>query len=119
MDAYHRGGQLLDHKEKADIAFEEAKKDGVTLEKVLVWFRYPGRNSAKAPLVEGRDFIVNELLSIVGHHHVDPVSMPWEDPLFLMYTSGTTGKPKGCQHSTGGYLGLCRGNLEIHSGYPS
>ena len=30
MDAYHRGGQLLDHKEKADIAFDEAKKDGVT-----------------------------------------------------------------------------------------
>ena len=58
MDAYYRGGQLLDHKEKADIAFDEAKKDGVTLEKVLVWQRHPGRYSAKTPLVEGRDFIV-------------------------------------------------------------
>ncbi len=66
MDAYFRGGQLLDHKEKADIAFDEAKKDGVTIEKVLVWQRYPGRYSAKTPLVEGRDFIVNDVLSVFG-----------------------------------------------------
>ena len=56
MDAYYRGGQLLDHKEKADIAFDEAKKDGVTLEKVLVWQRHPGRNSAKTPLGRGPRF---------------------------------------------------------------
>jgi len=35
---------------------------------------------------------------------IDPVQMPAEAPLFLMYTSGTTGKPKGAQHSIGGYL---------------
>src|SRR6516165_9864816 len=46
MDAYYRGGQLLDHKEKANIAFDEAKNDGVTLEKILVWQRHPGRNSS-------------------------------------------------------------------------
>ena len=70
MDAYHRGGQLLDHKEKADIAFDEAQKEGVTLEKVLVWQRYPGRHSSKTSLVEGRDFVVNEVLSMFRRRHM-------------------------------------------------
>jgi acetyl-CoA synthetase len=35
--------------------------------------------------------------------------MPAEAPLFLMYTSGTTGKPKGCQHGTGGFLAYVAG----------
>ena len=109
MDAYYRGGELLNHKEKADIAFEEAAKEGVRLEKVLVWQRYPGRYSSKTPLVEGRDFIMNEVLLMFRHRRIDPVEMPAEDPLFLMYTSGTTGKPKGCQHSTGGYLPTSQG----------
>ncbi len=109
IDAYYRGGHLIDHKEKADVAAEAAAKDGHPLKKILVWQRYPGKNSTPTPMVEGRDYFVNDLLKCYYGKRVDPVPMPAEAPLFLMYTSGTTGKPKGCQHSTGGYLAYVTG----------
>jgi len=109
MDAYHRAGKLLDHKEKADVAAAEAKKEGHAVDKVLVWQRHPGAYSSPTPLVAGRDFILNDMLKDYRGKRVDPVPMPAEAPLFLMYTSGTTGKPKGCQHSTGGYLAYVAG----------
>src|SRR2546422_6853468 len=40
--------------------------------------------------------------------------MPAEAPLFLMYTSGTTAKPKGCVHSTGGYLSYVAGTSKYY-----
>jgi acetyl-CoA synthetase len=109
MDAYYRNGILQDHKEKADIAAEEAAKEGHALEQVLIWQRHPGRYSSPKPLVPGRDHLVNDLLKRYRGRRVEPESMPAEAPLFLMYTSGTTGKPKGCQHSTGGYLAYVAG----------
>ena len=108
-DAYYRGGKLLDHKEKADIAVAEAGKEGHALDKVLVWQRYPGKHSSPTPMVEGRDFALNDVLKDYRGQRVEPVSLPAEAPLFLMYTSGTTGRPKGCQHSTGGYLSYVAG----------
>src|SRR5210317_729692 len=109
MDAYYRAGNLLNHKQNADIACELAEKDGQKVDKVLVWQRYPGKESSETPMVEGRDYFVNDVLKDYYGQRIDPVPMPAEDPLFLMYTSGTTGKPKGCQHSTGGYLAYAAG----------
>ena len=118
MDAYYRNGDLLDHKARADEAVAQAEKGGAKVDKVLVWRRYPGKSSSETPMVEGRDFFVDELLEDYRGKRVEPVSMPSEAPLFLMYTSGTTAKPKGCQHSTGGYLayvaGTCKFYQDIH-----
>ncbi len=109
MDAYYRGGKLLSHKEKADTAVEEAAKEGQKVKHVLVWQRYDGKYSGDVPMVDGRDVFVNDLLKDYYGKRVEPVRMPAEAPLFLMYTSGTTGKPKGCQHGTGGYLAYTAG----------
>ncbi len=114
MDGYYRNGELVDHKAKADEAVKAAHEQGVEVEKVLVWRRYPGKYSSNTPMVEGRDFFVDELLANYQRKIVPPVSLPAEAPLFLMYTSGTTGRPKGCQHSTGGYLSYVAGTSKFY-----
>ncbi|WP_194904029.1 acetate--CoA ligase [Catenulispora rubra] len=120
IDSYYRNGELIDHKAKADEAIEEARKEGVEVEKVLVFRRNPGQYCSLTPMRLGRDAFVDEVLLDYKDAVVEPVSMPAEAPLFLMYTSGTTGKPKGCQHSTGGYLAYVAGTSkyyqDIHPG---
>ncbi|MCG6964168.1 MAG: acetate--CoA ligase [Acidobacteria bacterium] len=112
-DAYYRGGKLIDHKEKADIAVAEAEKEGQKVDKVLIWQRYPGKYSAETPTVEGRDFFVNDVLKNYKRAVVEPERMLSEEVLFLMYTSGTTGKPKGAQHSIGGYMAYVTGTSKF------
>jgi acetyl-CoA synthetase len=114
MDGYYRNGELLDHKVKAEEAIAAAKKEGAVVDKVLVWRRHPGTYASKTPMVEGRDYFVDELLAQYRGKIVEPVSMPAEAPLFLMYTSGTTAKPKGAQHSTGGYLSYVAGTSKYY-----
>jgi len=114
MDGYYRAGNMTDHKVKADEAVAEAARQGQEVDKVLVWRRRPGQYASQTPMVEGRDFFVDELLPEHSGKTVDPVSMPSEAPLFLMYTSGTTGRPKGAQHSTGGYLSYVTGTSKYY-----
>jgi acetyl-CoA synthetase len=114
MDGYYRNGELIDHKVKADEAVERAREEGVEVEKVLVWRRHAREYASKSPMVEGRDYFVDEFLPDCRGKTVEPVSMPAEAPLFIMYSSGTTGRPKGCQHSTGGYLAYVAGTSKYY-----
>ncbi len=114
MDSYYRSGDLVDHKVKADEALVEAHKQGQEVDKVLVWRRHPGQYGSQTPMTEGRDFFVDEVLGSYRGQLVEPVSLPAEAPLFLMYTSGTTGLPKGAQHSTGGYLAYVAGTSRYY-----
>ena len=114
MDGYYRNGDLLDHKAKAEEAIVAAQKEGAEVDKVLVWRRHAGAYSSQTPMVHGRDYFVDEVLSDYRGRVVEPVSMPAEAPLFLMYTSGTTARPKGCEHSTGGYLAYVAGTSKYY-----
>ena len=113
-DGYYRSGKPIDHKANADWAVEVAAKEGQKVDKVLIWRRHPGRSLSAKPMVEGRDYFMDDVLKDYARKKVAPVSMDSEAPLFLMYTSGTTGKPKGCQHRTGGYLAYAAGTSKYY-----
>jgi acetyl-CoA synthetase len=114
MDSYYRSGDLVDHKVKADEAVAEAREQGQEVDKVLVWRRHPGQYGSQTPMTEGRDFFVDEVLGPYHGQLVEPVSLDATDSLFLMYTSGTTGRPKGAQHSIGGYLAYVAGTSKYY-----
>lgn len=117
-DAYYRAGKLLNHKEKADIACKIVEEKGQKVEHVLIWERYPRKYSAATPIVDGRDILISDTIKKYRNNKVEPERLGSEDSLFLMYTSGTTGKPKGAQHSIGGYMAYVTGTskyiLDIH-----
>ncbi|HLU37560.1 MAG TPA: acetate--CoA ligase [Thermomicrobiales bacterium] len=94
-DGGYRRGAPSALKPQVDDAVEGAP----SVEKVLV----VKRTGQDVPMKEGRDFWYSDL---VDHQPetFEPVEMDSEDLLYLLYTSGTTGKPKGIAHTTGGYL---------------
>ncbi|WP_290814320.1 acetate--CoA ligase [Halovivax sp.] len=97
-DGYYRRGEALDHLAKANEGLESV--DHGVSEVVVV-----DRLGADADTTAGgdqRDF--GELVDEHAGASVEPVPRDAEDMLFLMYTSGTTGQPKGVKHTTGGYL---------------
>ncbi len=100
-DGGYRRGQVLPLKRIAD----EAVADCPSIQHVVVVRRRPAGEGDEsfAEMIEGRDHWWHRLLDKESPD-CPPEAMDSEDLLFILYTSGTTGKPKGIVHTTGGYL---------------
>ena len=96
-DGGYRRGKLIPLKANVDLALENTP----SVEKVVVCQR--GKDRRRVNIYQGRDLWWHDLMENAGTF-CEPEPMDAEDMLFLLYTSGTTGKPKGIVHTTGGYM---------------